>query len=178
MMPIGYTLRSAKPSDIPLLPEVERQAAQLFLGYLDETGLTAADLNAVNPAPAFEQARQAGQLWVAETPDGAVVGLALVVILGGYGHLDELDVLPDYGRRGIGSALLNTVCDWARQSGYGAVTLRTFRDIPWNAPFYQRHGFRVVESARLSPQHVELEAVEQQRGLRIDRRVAMMYSTS
>ena len=30
-----------------------------------------------------------------------------------------------------------------------AVTLTTFRDVPWNAPFYARLGFRVIEA--LSP---------------------------
>ncbi|MBE9139972.1 hypothetical protein IQ254_22710 [Nodosilinea sp. LEGE 07088] len=41
-----------------------------------------------------------------------------------------------------------------------------------------RKGFWVVESAQLSPQHVALERLEQQRELRSDRRVTMIYSTA
>jgi hypothetical protein len=40
------------------------------------------------------------------------------------------------------------------EAGYPAVTLRTFRDVPWNGPFYLRRGFAVVDSAALSPGHV------------------------
>jgi GNAT superfamily N-acetyltransferase len=95
-----------------------------------------------------------------------------------YAHLDELDVLPSHEGKGIGTTLLATVCSWAKDMGYPAVTLRTFRDVPWNAPFYQRRGFRIVESEALSLAHVGLEASERQRGLRTDLRVTMVYETA
>lgn len=177
-MPSGYTIRPAQPDDIPPLPAIERRAARLFCTHFEETGLTAASLEHVNSVDDFERARQAGCLWVAEAADGEIVGFALVLDFGNYAHLEELDVLPDHSQRGLGSALLSTVCHWARRSGYGAVTLRTFRTIPWNAPFYERRGFRVVESAQLSTQHVALETLEQQRGLRTDLRVTMALSYS
>ena len=37
------------------------------------------------------------------------------------------------------------MCTWARSHGYGAVTLTTYRDVPWNAPFYERLGFSVLD---------------------------------
>lgn len=112
-----------------------------------------------------------GKLWVAYASTADPVGFALVTEVAGYAHLDEIDVLPSHGSQGIGSALLATVCGWAREMGYPAVTLRTFRDVPWNAPFYQARGFRVVDGAALSPAHVALETSERQRGLRTDIRV-------
>ena len=54
------------------------------------------------------------------------------------------------GRRGLGKRLIETLCDWARGQGYGAVTLSTFRDVPWNEPFYARIGFRALEESELS----------------------------
>ena len=39
--------------------------------------------------------------------------------------------------------------DWAQLHGLPAVTLTTFRDVPWNAPFYARLRVRVIEA--LSP---------------------------
>lgn len=48
---------------------------------------------------------------------------------------------PEHGRRGIGGALVGSVCDWARASGIASVTLTTYREIPWNEPFYRRLGF-------------------------------------
>ncbi|HEX7442570.1 MAG TPA: GNAT family N-acetyltransferase [Acidimicrobiales bacterium] len=59
-------------------------------------------------------------------------------------HVDQLSVLPANGRRGIGRALLDRAVDWARDEGLAGVTLTTFRDVPWNAPFYRTVGFEVV----------------------------------
>ena len=115
---------------------------------------------------------------MAPGPDGNPIGFALVLDIGGYAHLAELDVLPSHGRQGVGSALLDAVCTWARSAGYPAVTLRTFRDVPWNAPFYARRGFRVVDSAQLSPEHVGLEVSERRRGLRTNIRVTMRLDTA
>jgi GNAT superfamily N-acetyltransferase len=106
------------------------------------------------------------------------VGFALVELLGPAVHLEELDVVPEHGRRGIGLRLLETVCAWAMAAGHPSVTLSTFTAVPWNAPFYQRHGFHVVKPADVSPQHVALVDAERARGLRTDLRVLMEYKTS
>jgi GNAT superfamily N-acetyltransferase len=55
-------------------------------------------------------------------------------------HLEEMDVLPEHAGQGLGAALIEAVCSWAHTRGFDAVTLSTFRDVPWNAPFYPRHG--------------------------------------
>jgi N-acetylglutamate synthase-like GNAT family acetyltransferase/uncharacterized damage-inducible protein DinB len=105
--------------------------------------------------------------------DGEVVGFAQAMILDGTPHLDEIDVVPEHTRKGVGSRLVETVCRWARDSGYPKVTLCTFRDIPWNRPFYEGRGFHVVEPQSASPQLREMVAAEQGRGFRTDLRVVM-----
>ena len=76
-------------------------------------------------------------------------------------HLEELDVLPGHGRQGIGTRLVRALCDGARGRGIAAVTLCTFRDVPWNAPFYERLGFRILGShPKRSPTAVILPAGE------------------
>ena len=45
-------------------------------------------------------------------------------------HLEELDVHPDHGRRGLGSSLVMAVRDWAAATGHEAITLTTFRESP------------------------------------------------
>ncbi len=178
MTPSAYRIRKANRVDVADLPAIERRAAQLFLDQLASTGLTVDSLNHVNSVADLALACQAGRLWVAETAIAELVGFALVLDFGDYAHLDELSVVPEHGQRGVGSALLRQVCDWARAAGYRAVTLRTFRDVPWNAPFYEGRGFCIIDSAKLTPRHVELEQTEQQLGLSLDRRVTMIYSTS
>ncbi len=174
----GYDIRRAGPEDVAVLPGIERLAGLLFKTYPGDLGIPEELYEAPNSAETFAAAQQAGRLWVASASDGELVGFALVVDIEGYAHLDELDVVPAHGGQGIGSALLATVCSWAQDRGYPAVTLRTFRDVPWNAPFYQSRGFRIVDGAALSKAHVELEASERQRGLRTDMRVTMAYETA
>jgi GNAT superfamily N-acetyltransferase len=170
-----YRIRLALPDETALLPSIERRSARLFENCFGETGLTPEALAHVNSVESFDQAQRAGRLWVAVSPLGDLVGFALVFDVGGLPHIEELDVLPEHGGRGLGSRLLKEVCLWAREAGYPKVTLSTFRDVPWNAPFYQRRGFRVVEPAELSEQHVQLVRSEKARGLRTDLRVVMEY---
>jgi predicted N-acetyltransferase YhbS len=90
-------------------------------------------------------------------------------------HLEELDVHPDHGWRRLGTRLVRTVCEWASVRGYRAVTLTTFRDVPWNVPFYARLGFEEVPGALLSPALRAILEDEAKRGLARSRRVAMRY---
>jgi GNAT superfamily N-acetyltransferase len=168
-------IRPAEPEDVAALPEIERVAGLLFKTHPVDLGIPGDVYERPNSVETFTAAQRAGRLWVAHGSGGEPIGFALVLDIAGFAHLDELDVVPSSGRRGIGSALLATVCAWARAAGYPAVTLRTFRDVPWNAPFYQRRGFQIVETADLSAEHVELERSEKQRGLRTDLRVTMVY---
>ena len=52
-----------------------------------------------------------------------------------------MSVDPAHAGRGIGAALLDHLAGVARAEGRPALTLTTFRDIPWNAPYYVRLGF-------------------------------------
>src|SRR6478672_2198616 len=69
--------------------------------------------------------------WVA-TERADVVGFAIAVEVDGNVHVEEVSVLPAFGARGIGSALLEAVVASADAAGQEAVTLTTFRDVPWN----------------------------------------------
>jgi GNAT superfamily N-acetyltransferase len=92
-------------------------------------------------------------------------------------HLDELDVDPDHARRGVGRRLVRTVCDWAAGSYLDAVTLSTFREPPWNAPFYASMGFRALTEPELTPALRRVVAQETRRGLDPTQRVVMCRDT-
>lgn len=88
----------------------------------------------------------------------------------GTAHLQQLAVDPAHGRRGLGSALVDACCEQARQRGYGQLTLTTFRDVPYNAPWYARLGFVVIDE----PISVVARHVKQERPYgRLAPRVAM-----
>ena len=124
----------------------------------------------------LSRARRDGRVWVATTSDDKAVGFALAVEIDGNAHLDELNVLPDHGCNGIGTALARTVIAWASASGYAALTLVTFRHVPWNAPFYARMGFAPLEPAVMgSGMHRQLQA-EADAGLDASMRQAMVLN--
>jgi GNAT superfamily N-acetyltransferase len=84
-----------------------------------------------------------------------------------------MDVDLAYGQRGIGSALVETVCDWAKLQGYPAISLSTFRNLPWNAPFYAKLGFQTIDKSELSLGFQEIRQQELEAGLPISDRVIM-----
>lgn len=167
----GYRIRPARPEDLPALPEIERAAAQLFRQVPGD--LLAGVQDDVTSGEDFEHARLGGWLLVAAAPDGTPVGFALMDPLPGSVHLDEIDVHPDHGRRGIGAALVRAVVAAAGDRGYPAVTLTTFREVPWNAPFYAGLGFRALEPDEWTPELASLVAAEAEAGLPAERRVVM-----
>ncbi len=90
-------------------------------------------------------------------------------------HLEEIDVEPIHGRRGLGTARVRTVCEWATVSGYSMLTLTTFWSVRWNYPFYARLGFLEIPRETLRPELVALVSDEADRGLDPDTRVVMGY---
>ena len=165
----GYHIRLARAEDLSALPAIEREAAARFAPY----GLAEPLSSILTPLESLREGMEADRLWVAADVNDRPVGFALADEIGGNAHLDELDVHPAHGQRGLGTALVASVCDWAKATGYRAITLTTLRHIPWNAPWYQRLGFRVLETNELSQALLDLLQEEIQRGLPADQRAAM-----
>lgn len=171
-MPSGYEILPARLAHAPLLPALERAAAALF----PAEDLTPEDRHEVTPVADLEAASREGRLWVAVDERGSPVGFALGDTLDGVAHLAELDVHPDHGRQGLGRALVARVVAWARSRGYEAVTLTTFRHLPFNAPFYESAGFRILEEGEITQGLAEVLEEEEAQGL--SKRVAMRLELS
>jgi predicted GNAT superfamily acetyltransferase len=91
----------------------------------------------------------------------------------GEGHLDQVSVLERAGGLGIGSALVDVVLDWSAAAGHPAVTLTTYRDVPWNGPWYARLGFVEVPEESLTPGLRATLERERALGLEPPARIAM-----
>lgn len=165
-----WSIRPAKAADLASLAEIERRAGTRF----DAIPALAGVPEILAPADAIAAAHARGHVWIAARAEAdEPIGFAYADVVDGALHLEELDVLPSWGRRGIGRALVASVVAAARRAGLAAVTLTTFRDVPWNAPFYARLGFRVLGTHELSPGLVALLVAEDARGLPRALRVAM-----
>ena len=167
----SYRIRLARPDEVPRLRQIEDEAGSIFsrLGLIDE----AVDVS----FPLDELARLVGlgQVWVGCLEDGVPVGMAIASVREGAVYLEEMDVLPGHGRRGLGTRLLACVCAWAQAQGHAAVTLSTFRDVPWNGPFYRKHGFRDLQPAEWTPGMRAIREKEAQHGLCVEARVFMRH---
>ena len=135
-------IERARPSQVDALCAIERAAVQLFRGHRAWRAYAAMAI----PPELLHEAVARGLVWVA-IEHGEPVGFVwLDDELGADAvGLGELDVLPSHGRCGIGAALLEHACQWARAAGYRRVDLGTLADVPWNAPFYAKHGFAEVD---------------------------------
>jgi putative acetyltransferase len=171
MTPVSYTIGQARLHDLPLLSAIELAAARLLVDHAPARVLAETTSDEI-----LENASRHGRLWVARADD-IPVGFAHVELLEPeVAHLAEVDVHPLHGRRGLGRRLVQAVCAWAAAGGYRSVTLTTFRDVPWNMPFYARLGFDVIVRAELSPALRSVIEDETRRGLDPTRRVAMRHT--
>ena len=163
-----HAIVAARSRDLPLLATIELAAATLLTGHAPP-----AMLAETTPLAELRRAQRAGRLWVALAGD-TPIGFAHVKRLEPrHAHLAEIDVHPDHGRQGIGRRLVESVCDWATRRGDRGVTLTTFRDVPWNMPFYASMGFDVVPRRSLRRPLAAVVRAESRRGLDPRRRVVM-----
>jgi GNAT superfamily N-acetyltransferase len=168
-----YSITTARPQDLARLPAIELAAARLLAGHAPESVL-----NETTDPEVLQNAQREGHLWVALLDDAAVGFAHVEVIERDAVHLEELDVAPAHGRRGVGTQLVLQVCEWAAANRYGSVTLVTFRDVAWNMPFYARLGFDVVTPAELSPALSAILDDETRRGIDPRRRVVMRRASA
>lgn len=130
-------IRSVRPAELTLLPDLEAAADTMFepLGIGPLPG----------PGTVEEFAAALIVLVAGDPPVGLcrIDGIDTVGTVGtvGIAHLEQLSVHPAHAGRGIGRALLRAGCGWAAEQGYPEITLATYRDIPWNLPFYASEGF-------------------------------------
>lgn len=116
---------------------------------------------------------QRAWVWTPGTPGGEVGGYLIADVVDGCGHIAQVSVHPESAHRRIGARLIDTAADWAQEHHLAALTLTTFRDVPWNAPYYWRLGFRPVPADRFGAGLRQIQHGEAQAGLEAWPRVVM-----
>lgn len=159
----------ARREHLKSIPGIEVASAALF----SESDLPADMRYCVTAPDDLLDAQQEERLWVAVNEKQRAIGFAAADIVDGAGYLWELGVLPEFGKQGVGTRLVATVVDWARDSGYSSLGLVTFKHLPWNAPFYAKLGFNILESSACGPGFSRLFDDEKHLGINIENRVAM-----
>jgi len=160
-----WLIRVAAREDARALPPIEFSASRRFLEIPDLALLPDDDYM---PIEAHQRYIVQGTEWIAVNESQELFGFLAAEIVNRDLHLWELAVRGDVQSRGIGRQLIQAAQTFARERHLESLTLTTFSDVPWNAPWYSRLGFEMsVGDRRLTA----LVRAEIERGL--PRRCAM-----
>ncbi|KKD03876.1 GNAT family N-acetyltransferase [Streptomyces sp. WM6386] len=156
-------IRPVTAAEIPALQGIERAAGAPFRGL----GMATIADDEPPSLDVLEQYRRAGRAWVAVDAEDRLAAYLIAEPVDGALHIEQISVHPDFAHRRIGRTLLSYADERAHEEGLAALTLTTFAEVPWNAPYYERLGFRVLEEAELTPGLRKIRAHEA--GLGLDR---------
>lgn len=138
---------------------IERDAGALFT----TVGMPEIAYDDPGSVPELEPFRADAHAWVAVDADDRPVAYLISAVVDGCAHVEQVSVSPAHAHRGLGAALIDRAAAVASAEGRLALTLTTFRDVPWNAPYYERLGFTVVAPADQGPELAALVAEEAKR---------------
>jgi GNAT superfamily N-acetyltransferase len=167
------SIRLAGPGELPLLQALETAGGELFRAI----GMTDVADHAPPPLHVLRTYQRAGRAWVAADAGNQPVGYILVKVIDGAAHIEQVTVHPDHQRQGLGRALIDTADRWAAENSLPALTLSTFREVAWNAPYYAGLGFVPLADEDLTPGLLECRAAETALGLAPADRVFMRRAT-
>lgn len=162
-------IRPARESDIPELQRIEIVAGRMFAPL---------GMDRVAEDDPFSEAElrdyiDDGRAWVVTDEIGRPIAYTLIKWADQVAHLEQVSVDPMFAGRRLGASLVERAVTWAREQGSPALTLTTFSDVPWNAPYYERLGFRRLADDELTPDLRAIRAEEAAHGLDEWPRLAM-----
>lgn len=163
-------IRIAQEVDAQSLPDIEQSAGEAYRDIAELAWIADDDNQTVER---HRELIARGTCWVAVEDDNRPVAFLSSEIQDDTLHIWELDVRFDRQRLGIGRALLENAIADAKGRGLIALSLTTFRDVIWNAPFYQKLGFQVLEDAQAGERLRQALRREVEHGMPASRRCAM-----
>ena len=162
-------LRPALESDLLTIQEIERAAGEQYREY----GLDIVADDEPETVEVLAEYTEDGRAWVAVDSSNRPLGYILVDVIDGCGHIEQVSVVPRHQGEGVGRAFIEEVREWAISSGLTALTLTTYKHIPWNMPLYEHLGFRSLPLNEISRGVRAVRASEAEHGLDPDLRVVM-----
>lgn len=161
-------IRLASADELHKVAPLEQAAAELFRTI----GMDAVADDAPVSESELLQAVEGQRLWVA-----VEYGVLKAYLLGDFLpqslHIDQVTVHPDAARRGLGALMIESVSADPRSKERGLITLTSFANVPWNAPYYERIGFLDIAEENWPEGVAEKFAAEQRDGLAAWPRVVM-----
>ena len=164
-----YRIERGTAAQIALLPELERTAGSRFR----EIGMAHIADGGATPLAILRDRAESGQLYVALDPSGAPAGFLIWSPKDGLAYIEEVSVHPAHAGHRLAARMIDRLEDDVR-GRFPALTLTTFRDVPWNAPYYANLGFREMPFADAGPDHVANWRHQESSGLDMATRLFMI----
>lgn len=161
-------IRLATTDDVPKVAPLEAAAAEVYRTI----GMDAIADDAPIAESLLLQAVEEQRLWVA-VEYGELRAYLLGDFLPESLHIDQVTVHPDAARRGIGALVIESASSDERAKERGCVTLTSFANVPWNAPYYERIGFMDIAESEWPAGIAEKVAEDQENGISRWPRVVM-----
>jgi GNAT superfamily N-acetyltransferase len=143
----GFSIRRAQASELELLRAIDDDAVTLYAEHGMPIELASDHSFAQAELRRWLSAAELGRVFLAIDEQGRGLGFAALDLIDGEPYLDQLSVRVAAMRRGIGRRLLAESAEWASTVGGSALWLTTYDHIPFNRPYYERHGYVVVAEA-------------------------------
>jgi ribosomal-protein-alanine N-acetyltransferase len=125
---VNITLRTNTPEDFDTLHEIDQ------LCYEDEVAYSKRELRAY--------LRFRGSECVVAEADGRIAGFCISARQGERGYIVTIDVLPQFRRLHVGTALLGEIERRLAANAVREVALETATDNESAVAFWKRHGYR------------------------------------
>lgn len=165
------TIRAASEREADDLPEIERSSGAIFRGW---PGLEWIADDDVQSADQHRTLMSQGVALVAEDGERGVVGFLNGELTPDGLHIWQIAVHLDWQGQGIGRKLIAEAGRIAAERGAKALTLTTFRDVPWNELYYRRLGFHTLAEETIPPRLLKVLENEGKAGIPVELRCAMV----
>jgi ribosomal protein S18 acetylase RimI-like enzyme len=140
-------IRAVRPAELPILQDIERAAGDCFR----DIGMGQVADDEPLPLDVLASYHEAGRAWVAVEENEVLAGYLVADVVDGNQHIEQVSVHPRFARQGVGRQLIEHLAAIAVAENLPALTLTTFTEVPWNAPYYQRCGFAILCEDDLTP---------------------------
>jgi ribosomal protein S18 acetylase RimI-like enzyme len=161
--------------DVDFIRDIELRAGARFRSIAEPRIARCAE-DAPFTAEELAHFIDAERAWIV-VDGGVIAGFVVADVIDEHAHVEEIAVLPEFGGRGHGAALLDELQRWTVLDGLKGLTLTTFRDVPWNRPWYEHLGFRVLDESEWTAGLRAVRDAEDADGLPAELRVVMRRMT-
>jgi GNAT superfamily N-acetyltransferase len=168
---VAYTIEPGCPTHAGRLREIERAAGIRFR----EIGMSSIADGEPTPQSILEDRALRHRLLVARDATDSIAGFLIWSPKDGIAYIEEVSVDPAHAGHKLAARMIDELCTQIRGT-FDRVSLATFRDVPWNAPYYAKLGFAEQERTGLGPEHEETWR-QQAVNLDMSRRLFMTRST-